>query len=133
MNKLYEEFEKSQKNPSKYIQEEDFIKKYPQDSYSKFVMKMKYENDEKLLQEQLKNKLKEEKRILVNEKRNFVGNKFNDWFVISWEPSDNIIGYQIDKYFIRCKCGKEVYMRWQSFTKKTKCCRVCAIEERNKK
>ncbi len=56
-----------------------------------------------------------------------VGKKFNDWNVIEWLHQENSLfgNGNIDKYIIRCKCGNEICMRWQSFTRNVKCCRIC--------
>jgi len=61
-------------------------------------------------------------------REDIVGKKINDWQVIKWfyNPYGFIEDCK-DKYLIRCKCGRECRMRWQSFTRKTKCCRVCKI------
>lgn len=63
-----------------------------------------------------------------------VGQKINDWEILKWYFNTNgFIEDCKDKYCVKCKCGREYCMRWQSFTNKTKCCRVCQKKERQAK
>lgn len=67
---------------------------------------------------------------LKNYKRNLVDKNINGWYVISWKPIFNFDGnLDASNYLIRCKCGHEIMMKWQSFTKKTKCCRKCSYKK----